>query len=99
MVLNQTHAEKIAKKLSAASGDNTRHGFVEIEYNGKVLFSYGIRRASKAKGHDYIPKQIKVSMRQARNLANCPMSKKAYFEHLRSEGYIEDEDTTPQKKG
>ena len=56
--------------------------------NGIMLGKYGIRRASKELGHDHIPDQIHVTMRQAQNLANCPMRKEDYFKEMRRQGYI-----------
>ena len=87
-MLTQTHAENIANKLSAEIVNKRRHDVAVIKSDGVLLGSYGIRRGSKELGHDYIPRQIGVAMRQAQDLANCPMSKEEYFEEMREQGRI-----------
>lgn len=52
---------------------------VVVRCEDKVVGSYGIQRGSKEREHNYIPKQIGVTMRQAQDLANCPMSKEEYW--------------------
>lgn len=85
MYLTQKHAEKIAEKLSATVTPGRKHARVRIEREGQYLGSYGIRRGSKDENHDYIPGQIGVSMRQALDLANCPMSREEYFRLMEAE--------------
>lgn len=88
MVLTQRHAKDIAEKLSAELINKREHDVAIIKSNDVLLGSYGIRRGSKELGHDYIPRQIGVTMRQAQDLANCPMSKEEYFEEIRRQGRI-----------
>ena len=89
MALTQRHARRIARKLGAEITADARHDIAIIrDKNGIILGKYGIRRASKELGHDYIPGQIHVAMRQAQNLANCPMSKEDYFTEMRRQGRI-----------
>ena len=89
MVLTQGDAKKIAKKLSAEIVSKRGHDVAIIRTgNGVVLGQYGIRRGSKNSGHDYIPGQIGVTMRQAQDLVNCPMSKEDYFKEMRNRGCI-----------
>jgi hypothetical protein len=83
--LTQKHAQKIADKLSATITPGRRHEKVRIEYKGQYLGSYGIRRGGREENHDYIPRQIGVTMRQALDLANCPMSKEEYWQLMEGE--------------
>ena len=87
-MLTKKHATKIAKKLSAEVVRRREHDVAVIRSDGVLLCEYGIRRASKEVGHDHIPGQIFVTMRQARDLANCPMSKEEYFEEMRRQDRI-----------
>ena len=54
MIFTQKEAEKIAEKLGADFKEK-RHLVALIRYKGKIVAQYGIRRSSKAVGHDYIP--------------------------------------------
>ena len=78
-MLTQRHAQEIADKLSASISPGTRHDLVVVRCEDKVVGSYGIQRGSKESEHNYIPKQIGVTARQAQDLANCPMSKEEYW--------------------
>jgi hypothetical protein len=80
-LLTEREAEQIAKKLDAELKDGRKHIRATIRWNGKCIASFGIRRGTNL-GHDFIPKQIFVSARQALDLAKCPLSKQGYFEIL-----------------
>lgn len=74
-------AEQIAAKLDAEITQGRKHTRATIRWNGKVVAQFGIRHG-KNLGHDFIPKQIFVSTRQALDLARCPLTKQGYFEIL-----------------
>jgi RNase adaptor protein for sRNA GlmZ degradation len=87
--LSQREASTIADKLGATRKQKRNHEVVYIRANNGVLLGrYGIQRASKSLSHDYIPAQIKVSMREAIQLAQCPMSRDDYLELMRRKGHI-----------
>jgi hypothetical protein len=91
--LKANHAERIAIKLGAKSEEGRRHGHVYITYKGKDVATYGIRRSSHEVGHDYIPRQIFITMRQAMDLARCPMSADQYFDILKMHGHLPSEES------
>ena len=80
-LLGVREAEAIAAKLDATIKEGRKHTRATVLWNGTYIASFGIRRGTDA-GHDYIPKQIFVSARQALDLAKCPLSKEGYFELL-----------------
>jgi hypothetical protein len=86
--LTARHAELIADKLGAERSPGRLDERVLIKFNGVLIAQYGIRRGSRELPHDYIPKQIFASMRQALDLARCPMSRDDYFENLRRHGRL-----------
>ncbi len=86
--LTAVEARRIAEKLGAEITRKDLHDWVVIRWQGAIIAQYGIRRSSKAVGHDYIPKQIFVSPRQALELARCPLSRNGYFEIVRSRGKL-----------
>ena len=81
-MLTQGHARKIARKLAACINRGRKHDLVVIKCDGRVVGTFGIQRGSREQSHDYIPRQIGVTMRQAQGLANCPMSREEYCELL-----------------
>lgn len=80
-MLTAREAEAIADKLDAEIKEGRKHTRATILWNGVYVASFGIRRGTDV-GHDYIPKQIFISARQALDLAKCPLSKQGYFEIL-----------------
>ena len=86
--LTQDDAYTIAHKLGATIEKRRRHDWAIVEYMGRVVAQYGIRRASREKNHDHIPEQLKISRSEARGLADCPFSKDDYFTSLCSRGKI-----------
>ncbi len=88
MILTSKEAEQIADKLGAEIQKKRLHDVAIIRWQGKMVASYGIRRSSKAVGHDYIPTQIFLSTRETLNLAKCPLSRDGYFDILRSKGKL-----------
>lgn len=88
MIFTQKEAEKIAEKLRADFKERKRHLVALIRYQDKIVAQYGIRRGSKALGHDHIPEQLFITTRQALELARCPLEKDDYFKILRSKGKL-----------
>lgn len=79
-LFNQGHAHAIVKKLSGTVKKRKRHDQAVIRNDqGELIARYGIRRASKAVGHDFLPKELHISPHQTLELANCRLSKDEYF--------------------
>jgi phenylacetate-coenzyme A ligase PaaK-like adenylate-forming protein len=76
MLFDKRDAQAMAKKLKATLIDKKgkKHDIAVVKYGGKVVGQFGIRRGSGSLGHDYIPGQIHVTTKQARDLVQCPMS-------------------------
>ena len=89
MALTQSDAEKIATKLSAEIQTNQpAHNLAIVRYQGIWVTAFGIRRASKEKGHGHIPSKLHISQRQCKDLSNCPMSADDYFAVLRQKNLL-----------
>jgi len=89
-MITKDHAAKIAAKLRATFRQGGGHDIAIIEYEGKRIAQFGIRRGSRRdSGHDHIPASIYVSARSALDLARCPMSYGQWIEALREKGLIE----------
>ncbi len=84
-------AVKIAKKLNAVAikSRSKAHDLFAVEYQSQVVAEISIRRGSrKDLGHDHVPRDLHVSPRNARLLAQCPLSREEYFQLLREQGLI-----------
>ena len=82
-------AAKIVRKLGAVeeSDPGDAHDNYVVYHDGREVASFGIRRSSqKNKGHDHIPKELRVGTNFAKQLGQCPKSKEDY---LRSIGEID----------
>jgi len=88
MLFDQRDAKAIAKKLNATIIDGKRHDIAVINYGGKMIGQFGIRRGSGSLGHDYIPGQIHVTNQQARLLVQCPMSFDDWVAVLKKKQFI-----------
>lgn len=80
-------ANAFADKLDARILHGRRHDRAEVWIDGTYIGSFGIRRGTNA-GHPYIPNQIFVNLRQALDLARCPLSKSDYVQILKDNGKI-----------
>lgn len=80
--LDQDDAEKIATKLGAERRPGRKHDIAIVRVEETYIGHYGIRRG-KGTGHDYIPKQIGVTMREALDLARCNLYRDDYEKLLR----------------
>jgi hypothetical protein len=69
-MITKDHAAKIAAKLHAAIRPGGSHDIAIIEFEGKRIAQFGIRRGSRRDaGHDRIPASIYVTTRSALDLA------------------------------
>jgi hypothetical protein len=88
-MITKDHAAKIAVKLHATFRQGGNHDIAVIEYEGKRIAQFGIRRGSRRDaGHDHVPASIYVSTRSALDLARCPMSYEQWIDVLREKGLI-----------
>lgn len=94
MKFTRQDGDDIAKKLSASIEKGRRHEIVVVSYKGMRICQFGLRRGSRELGHDYIPKQLHISKKECRDLADCPMSADQYFERLREKGILADADSS-----
>jgi hypothetical protein len=89
-MITREHAAKIAAKLRATFRTGGNHDIAVIEFEGRRIAQFGIRRGSRRDaGHDHIPASIYVNARSALDLARCPMSYEQWIEVLREKGLIE----------
>jgi hypothetical protein len=82
--LTAAEAEQIAAKLNATLENRRGHKVAYVWWQGRIIATYGIRRSSGEVGHDYIPRQLFITMREALNLARCPLSKEEFFKLLKA---------------
>jgi hypothetical protein len=88
-MLTKDDAEAIAKKLRASFQEGSKHQLAIIEYEGKRIAQFGIRRGSRRdQGHDHIPGSIHVRPREALQLAQCPMSFEEWIKHMKDKGLV-----------
>ena len=87
--LTQRHALAIASKLKAAIDKKGKaHDIASIWHEGKLITSYGIRRASAEKGHGHIPGALFVGPHDCHRLADCSMSQAAWLEVMKEKGKL-----------
>ena len=90
MPLTAPDFDRVVRKLqmSARCG---KHKFVWFEHDGKQILwterSHG--RGEIGQVEFAIRRQLRVSGQQLRRLADCPMTRDAYIEHLKSRGDID----------
>ena len=77
----------IANKLEAEISDGRKHTNVVVRINGIYIGRFGIRRNAKV-GHDYIPRQIYVSTKEALGPARCSLYKADYERILKDRGKL-----------
>lgn len=85
-------AMAIIRKLGAVQVQtrNKKHDQYRVVLHGVLVGHISIRRGSnREQGHDYIPGELYLTPRQARDLANCPMSVEEYIACLREKGVLE----------
>jgi hypothetical protein len=96
-MLNKDDAQKIAKKLNARMHPGSKHDIAVIEYEGKHVADFGIRRGSRRdQGHGHVPRDIHLNLRDALSLAQCTLSNAEWIQRMKEKGLIEaDSDRFP----
>ena len=88
-LLTADSALTIANKLDAEISEGRKHTNVVVRVRGTYIGRFGIRRDSKA-GHDYIPRQIHVTLKEALGLARCSLYRADYERILKDRGKLPD---------
>ena len=88
-LFTQKSARTIANKLGNIQ-KKKRHDQAVVRYQGRIVAKFGISRASKEKGHDYIPEQLYISNDEASALAQCSLDSEGYFAILNEKGLLSD---------
>lgn len=89
-MLNKDHAQKIAAKLKAHMHAGSAHDIAVIEYEGKIIAEFGIRRGSrKDQGHGFIPGCLHLNLRDTLSLAQCALSYDQWIQRMKEKGLIE----------
>jgi hypothetical protein len=88
MVINQGDAEAIAEKLDCRFVEAKAHRRAEVFEGGRLIARFGIRRASREKGHNYIPRELHITQQQCWDLRRCPLSREDYINLLREKGLV-----------
>jgi hypothetical protein len=96
-VFTQVHAKAIAKKLDCTIAAGRKHDLAQVFVRGKLVASFGIRRASKEVSHSYLPNQLHITQKNCRDLHDCSLSKQAYIEDLDKKGLLPPEEQKPQQ--
>ena len=82
----------IANKLQAEISEGSKHTNVVVRIDGTYIGRFGIRR-NRNVGHDYIPRQIYVTMKEALGLARCSLYRADYERILKERGKLPPDDT------
>ena len=90
--LEQRDAKDIARKIGATVDPQGKHQRATLEYNGRIVLTFGIRHGSKTGQGHLVGKnhELKLSATKAIALARCDMTKDEYIEHLRERNIIAD---------
>lgn len=87
-MFTQDDAEAIAKKLHCTPDERKGHKYYELFVHGRLVTSFGVRRASKEKGHGHLPHALHITQKQCRDLSNCPLSEDEYLQILRDKNQL-----------
>jgi predicted RNA binding protein YcfA (HicA-like mRNA interferase family) len=78
------------KGFEQVAGD---HRYLVLLYKGKEVLHTKVSRGSKKDIDDYLIKQMsyqcKLDKKQFLDLARCPLSKEAYLELLKQQGFVD----------
>jgi hypothetical protein len=88
LFFTQEDARTIAEKLGCVPYEGKAHQYFELFIGGKLITRFGVRRASKEKGHGHLPKQLHVTQKQCRDLSVCPLTKEEYLGLLKDKGLL-----------
>lgn len=88
----KTYQNLLSKGFKAAKGD---HKYLEYYFNGRLIFHTKISHGEKEL-EDYhigmMKRQCKLEKSEFLDLANCPLSASEYFEILKKNGIITQND-------
>jgi hypothetical protein len=85
-MLARQDALNIADKLHAEIKPGGDHDLAVFRWEGKRILQFGIHRGSG--GHDYLQRQLHISLRQCQDLSNCPLKLEEYVEILRGKNLL-----------
>jgi hypothetical protein len=88
VVLTQSDAEEIGKKLLCTFLEAKAHRYAEVYEEGRLIAKFGIRRSSKEKSHGHIPSELHITQKQCWDLRRCPLSREEYINLLREKGLV-----------
>ena len=73
-------ARKIARKLGATIDKRrTAHDRAIVCFEGRKVAEFGIRRGTGDLPHNFLPNELELRREETFKLAQCEMSKEAYF--------------------
>ena len=87
-MLTQDDAEAIADELGCTSDEGRSHKYYELFVGDKLVTRFGVRRASREKGHGHLPRELHITQKQCRDLSRCPLSKDEYLQILRDKDLL-----------
>ena len=87
-MLTQDDAEAIADKLGCIPDEGRSHKYYELFVDDKLIARFGVRRASREKGHGHLPRELHITQKQCRDLSKCPLSKEEYLQILRDKDLL-----------
>ncbi len=90
MSLSALDFDRVIGKLRMKSRPG-KHRFAWLEHDGKqILWTERSHGRGEIGNVEYaIRRQLKVSGQQLKQLADCPMTREAYIEHLKAKGLID----------
>ena len=89
-MLTKDDAEKIADKLKARIKNGKAHDLAIIEYDGKRITQFGIRRGSRRdQSHNHIPGSLFMKPHDVKELAICNISYEEWLNIVKEKGLIE----------
>lgn len=89
-IITKELALKIASKLKVdLIKRKGPHDIALVYHEEKLIAQFGIRRGSnKNLGHDHIPDQIFLRPREAKLLAQCPLSREEWITIMKEKGKL-----------
>ena len=87
-MFTQDDAEAIAKKLECTPDERKGHKYYELFVQGRLVTRFGVRRASREKGHGHLPHDLHITQKQCRDLSDCPLRREEYLQILRDKNLL-----------
>jgi hypothetical protein len=87
-LLTQDDAEAIAGKLGCTPYEGRSHKYYRLFVDQKLVARFGVRRASREKGHGHLPRDLHINQKQCSDLSTCPLSKDDYLQILRERNIL-----------